>query len=118
MVEAPSQVRDALAQTRTEVAETIHALGERVDAARSAAEAVADEAERILSAAGHATSKVADFGQHALGSAATQLKATRRKPRALLPMLIAALAVGTIALFVSKHRKAVTEESLEWDTSE
>jgi hypothetical protein len=119
MVEAPSQVRDAIAQTRADVAETIHSLGERVDAARHAAEAVSSEADRVRSAAVQATGKVADRGQHALGSAASRLKAGQPKRRALLPLLIATgLGVGILALFAAKRRRGVVEDPRDWEPTE
>jgi hypothetical protein len=116
MAEAPSQVRDAIVQTRAEVSETIHALGERVDAARHAAEKLSDEADHLLSAAGQATSKAADRGQHALGSAANQLKATTRKQRLLVPILLA-FGLALVAFFIAKRRRDVDDE-FGWDTAE
>jgi hypothetical protein len=119
MVEASSQVRDALAQTRAEVADTIHALGERVDATRHAAEAVSGEADRIRSAAVQRTAKVADLGQHAVGSVASQLKAATPKQRLFLPMLLsAAFAFGVLALFIAKRRRDAAEEPLGWEATE
>jgi hypothetical protein len=118
MVEAPSQVRDAIAQTRAEVAETIHSLGERVDAARHAAEKVTAETDHLKSAAAQTTAKVADLGQHALGSAASQLKATTPKQRALLPILLAALALGVLALLIAKRHRDVAEDPLGWEATE
>jgi hypothetical protein len=115
MVEAPSQVRDAIAQTRAEVSETIHALGERVDATRHAAEKLGADTDHVKSAAAHATSKVADLGQHALGSAASQLKGTTSKQRLLIPVLVAAGLAGLLALLIAKRRRDV--DDLEWDTA-
>jgi hypothetical protein len=118
MAEAPSQVRDAIAQTRAEVSDTIHALGERVDAARHAAEKLSDETDHLLSAAAHAGSKAADFGQQALGGAANQLKGTTRKQRLLLPILLAAGLAGLLAIFMVRRRRDVADDSPEWDLGE
>jgi len=119
MVEAPSQVRGAIAQSRAEVAETIHALRERVDATRHAAGKMTTETDHLNSAAAQATSKVADLGQHALGSAASQLKATTPKQRVLVPILVAAgLALGVLALRVAKRRRDASEDPLGWEATE
>jgi methyl-accepting chemotaxis protein len=133
MAEAPTQVRDAIAQTRAEVAEAIHALGERVDATRHAAEKLAEEADHLKSAASHATARVADVGQHALGSAArvadvgqhalgnaaSQFKSTTPKLRVLVPtVLAAALAFGLLARLIAKRRRDVAEDPLEWEPTD
>lgn len=118
MVEAPSQVRDAIAQTRAEVADTIHALGEKVDATRHLAETMSGETDQMKRAAALATSKVADVGKHALGSASSQLKATTSKQRVLVPILVAAGLALVLALLIAKRRREVTEDPLGWEATE
>jgi hypothetical protein len=118
MVEA--QVRDAISQTRSEVAETIHSLGERVDAVWHSAEKMAGETDHLKGAAAQAGAKVADFGQHALGNAASQLKATTPKQRLLVPILLAAglALLGAVALLITKRHRDVAEEPLGWEVTE
>jgi hypothetical protein len=69
-------------------------------------------------AAAQASSKVADFGQHALGSAASQLKATTPKQRLLVPMLLAAVLALAAALLIAKRHRDVAEEPLGWEVTE
>jgi hypothetical protein len=117
MVEAPSQIRDVIAQTREEVADTIHALGERVDATRHVAEAISGEADHVKRAAAHATAKVTGLGHHALGSATSQLKATSSKQRAAFPILLAlGLALAAIGLLITRRRQALSEDDLDWES--
>jgi hypothetical protein len=119
MVEAPSQVRDAIAQTRAEMAETIHALGEKVDATRHLAETVSDETDHMVRAAVQATAKAADVGKHALGSASSQLRARTPRSRVLVPMLVAiALALGALTVLRARRRKDDTEDPLDWGPGE
>jgi hypothetical protein len=115
MVEAPSQVRDAIAQTRAELVDTLHALGEKVDATRHAVESISGEADHVLRAASQATAKVADLGQHAIGSAASQFKATTTKQRILVPILLAVGLLGIVGLLMAKRRREVVEDRPEWD---
>jgi hypothetical protein len=119
MVEAPSQVRDAMAQTRAEVAETIHALGEKVEATRHLAETLSGETDHMRRAAMQATTKVADVGKHALGGASSHLKARTPRSRVLVPILAAiGLALVALTLLRAKRRRDDTEDPLEWEPTD
>jgi hypothetical protein len=119
MIEAPSQVRDAIAQTHAEIAESIHALREKVDAISGEADhvrrAATQATTRVADLGQHAIGSVADLGQHAIGSAASQFKATTSRQRVLLPILLAAGLAGIVAVLFAKRRRAATEELPEWE---
>jgi sensor c-di-GMP phosphodiesterase-like protein len=119
MIEVPSQVHDLLTQSRAEMAATRRVLGEGVDATRHAAEVVTSEADHLRHAAVQATVKAADVGQHALGSASSQLKATTLRQRVLVQLLLAlVVALGIAALIRAKRRREATEDPLEWEPIE
>jgi hypothetical protein len=119
MIEVPSQVQDVIAQSRAEIAATRRALSEGVDATRHAAEMLTIEAEHLRHAAVQAAAKAADVGQHALGSASSQLKATTPRQRFLVPTLVAlVVALGIVALVRAKRRQKSTEDPLEWEPTE
>jgi hypothetical protein len=126
MIEVPNQVHDVVAQLRAEMAATRHALNEGVDATRhavdvmsNAVDVLTNEADHFKHAAVQAAVKATDAGQQAFGSAASQLKATTPRQRALVPILVAVVASLGIVMFIrAKRRRKSTEEPLEWEPTE